>query len=163
MTKKFRIPKTVASAKIVCKKLCDEHHIGIYFDDKFGNFGNTWNQCIHGKSIECSRFNEWNSDLLVFSVMHELGHRHYDGVGEFFRMNGFVREFMCWKYAIKLYMETFGVNISIKQARYMMDCLDSYIPDYNQKKANDYNCMGADYIDQIESPFWCPISKKVRR
>ena len=160
---KFRIPKTIASAKIVCKKLCDEHHIGISFDDKFGNFGNTWNQCIHGKSIECSRFNEWNSDLLVFSVMHELGHRHYDRVGKFFRMNGFVREFMCWRYAIKLYMETFGVNISIKQARYMMDCLDSYIPDYNQKRANDYNCMGADYIDQIESTFWCPISKKVRR
>ena len=30
---------------------------------------------------------------------------------------------------------------SIKQARYMMNCLDSYIPDYNKKGANDYNCM----------------------
>ena len=138
---KFRIPKTIASAKIVCKKLCDEHHIGISFDDKFGNFGNTWNQCIYGKSIECSRFNEWNGDLLVFSVMHELGHLHYDGIEKFGRMNGFVREFMCWKYAIKLYMETFGVNISVKQARYMMDCLNSYIPDYNKKGTNDYNCM----------------------
>ena len=23
----------------------------------------------------------------------------------------------------------------------MMDCLDSYIPDYNEKRTNDYNCM----------------------
>ena len=160
---KLRIPKTVDSAKVVCEKLCDEHHVGISFDDKFGNFENTWNQCIYGKSIECSRFNEWNGDLLVFSVMHELGHLHYDGIEKFGRMNGFVRELMCWKYAIKLYMETFGVNISVKQARYMMDCLNSYIPDYNKKGTNDYNCMGADYINQIESPFWCPISKKVRR
>ena len=52
---------------------------------------------------------------------------------------------------------------SIKQARYMMNCLDSYIPDYNKKGANDYNCMNTDYINQIETPFWCPISKKVRR
>ena len=160
---KLRIPKTVASAKVVCENLCDEHHVGISFDDKFGNFENTWNQCIYGKSIECSRFNEWNGDLLVFSVMHELGHLHYDGIEKFGRMNGFVREFMCWKYAIKLYMETFGVNISVKQARYMMDCLNSYIPDYNKKGANDYNCMGADYINQIEAPFWCPISQIVRR
>ena len=45
----------------------------------------------------------------------------------------------------------------------MMDCLNSYIPDYNKKRANDYNCMSSDYINQIESTFWCPISKKVRR
>ena len=159
----FRIPKTVASAKIVCKKLCDEHGVKIYFDDEFGNFGSSWNQSSFGGSIECSRFNDWNGDLLLFAVMHELGHRHYGGIKKFGRMNGFVREFMCWKYAIKLYMETFGVNISIKQARYMMDCLNSYIPDYNKKRANDYNCMSSDYINQIESTFWCPISKKVRR
>lgn len=160
---KVRIPKTVAAAKIVCKKLCDGHGVKIYFDDKFGNFENTWNQCIYGKSIECSRFNEWNGDLLTFAVMHELGHRYYERDNEFGRMNGFVRELWCWIYAINLHMETFGVNISIKQARYMMDCMNSYIPDYNKTGANCYNCMGKDYINQIESNFWCPISKKVRR
>lgn len=160
---KVRIQKTVAAAKIVCKKLCDGHGVKIYFDDKFGNFENTWNQCIYGKSIDCSRFNEWNGDLLTFAVMHELGHRYYERDNELGRMNGFVRELWCWIYAINLHMETFGVNISIKQARYMMDCLNSYIPDYNKTGANCYNCMGKDYINQIESNFWCPISKKVRR
>ena len=159
----MKLPKTIASAKIICKKLCADRKVRITFDDEFGNFGDTWNQSIHGKSIECSRFNEWNGDLLVFAVMHELGHRHYEKDDEFRRMNGFVRELWCWIYAIQLHVETFGVNISIKQARYMMDCLDNYIPDYNKKRANYYNYMGADYINQIESPFWCPISKKVRR
>lgn len=161
---KVRIPKTSSSAKAFCKKLCADHKVRITFDDEFGNFGDTWNQSsTDGSLIECSMFNDWNGDLLMFAVMHELGHRHYSGIKKFGRMNGFVREFMCWKYAIELYMKTFRVNISIKQARYMMDCLDSYIPDYNKKRANDYNCMGSDYINQIESPFWCPISKKVRR
>ena len=160
---KFRVPKTVASAKNICKKLCDEHHVGISFDDKFGNFGDRWNQSSYCSYIDCARFNDWNGDLLVFAVMHELGHRHYERDGEFGRMNGFVREVMCWDYAIKLHVETFGVNIGVKQARYMMDCLNSYIPDYNKTGANFYNCMGADYINQIESPFWCPISEKVRR
>ena len=61
---KFRIPKTVFDAKVICKNLCDEHGVKIYFD---------------------------------------------------------------------------------------------------KKRANDYNCMGSDYISQIETPFWCPISQKVRR
>ncbi len=161
---KVRIPQTVAAAKIVCKNLCDEHGVKIYFDDEFGNFGATWNQSSTGGSIiDCSRFNDWNGDLLTFAVMHELGHRHYEMDNDFGRMNGFVRELMCWNYAIQLHMETFGVNISIKQARYMMDCLNSYIPDYNKTGANFYNCMNKDYINQIESNFWCPISKKVRR
>ena len=139
---KLRIPKTVAYAKAFCKKLCVDRKVQITFNDALGNFGGTWNQSATGYSIiKCSKFNDWNGDLLVFAVMHELGHRHYDGVEEFGQKNGFVREFICWKYAIELYMETFGVNISIKQARYMMDCLDSYIPDYNEKRTNDYNCM----------------------
>lgn len=160
---KVRVPKTVFDAKVICKRLCDEHGVKIYFDDEFGNFGNTWNQCIYGKSIECSRFNEWNGDLLVFAVMHELGHKHYARDDEFGRMNEFVRELMCWNYATQLHVETFGMNIGIKQARYMMDCLNSYIPDYNKTGANCYNCMGEDYINQIETTFWCPISQIVRR
>lgn len=160
----MKLPKTIASAKVICKKLCADRKVQITFDDEFGNFGNRWNQSSTGGSlIECSKFNDWNGDLLVFAVMHELGHRHHEKDDEFGRMNGFVRELWCWIYAIQLHVETFGVNISIKQARYMMDCLDSYIPDYNKKGANDYNCMDADYINQIESPFWCPISQKVRK
>ena len=160
---RIMVPKTVEAAKVVCKKICADRKVSITFDDKFVNFGNTLNQCIYGKYIECSRFNEWNGDLLVFAVMHELGHKHYERDDEFRRMNGFVREVMCWDYAIKLHVETFGVNISIKQARYMMDCLNSYIPDYNKTGVNFYNCMDEDYINQIESQFWCPISEKVRR
>ena len=160
---KFRVPKTVAFAKSICKRLCDDRKVRITFDDEFGNFGDRWNQSVFGKSIECSRFNDWNGDLLVFAVMHELGHKHYERDEEFGRMNIFVREVMCWNYAIKLHVETFGANISIKQARYMMDCLNSYIPDYNKTGVNFYNCMDEDYINQIESPFWCPISEKVMR
>ena len=157
------VPKTVEAAKVVCKNICADRKVSITFDDEFGNFGDRWNQSVFGNSIECSRFNDWNGDLLVFAVMHELGHKHYYGDEEFLRMNGFVREVMCWDYAIKLHVETFGVNIGVKQARYMMDCLKSYIPDYNKTGSNCYNCMDEDYINQIESPFWCPISEKVRR
>ena len=156
-------PKTVEAAKVVCKNICADRKVSITFDDEFGNFRDRWNQSVFGNSIECSRFNDWNGDLLVFAVMHELGHKHYEMDEEFSRMNGFVREVMCWNYAIKLYVETFGVNIGVKHARYMMDCLNSYIPDYNKTEANGYNCMGTDYINQVESPFWCPISEKVRR
>ena len=163
MNGRMRPPNDLVSAKTICKKLCADRKVSITFDDEFGNFGDRWNQSSYGDSIECARFNDWNGDLLVFAVMHELGHRHYERDEEFGRMNGFVREVMCWNYAIQLHVETFGVNIGIKHARYMMDCLNSYIPDYNKTEANGYNSMGADYIIQVESPFWCPISHKVRR
>ena len=147
------------SAKNILTELCKKHCLGIHFDDEFGNFGSRWNNCVLGDSyVECSKFDSWNADLLVFAVLHEIGH-HEESANQT-DMNIFCREYTCWMYAINKHIELFGQNISIKQAKFMMDNLNSYVPDYNQKRDNGYiKCE--DYIIERESTFYCPLKKEV--
>lgn len=160
------------SAKELCKRLCKEHKLKISFDDKWKNFGkSTYNECaLCNDYVECSRFNDWNYDLLVFAVMHEIGHFIWNSnaigrkeqnleIYPFYTemKNGFAREFEAWNYAIEIFNSTFKRNISIKQARFMMDCLSSYLPNYNKYTITKQG------ISETETHFWCPMKKKVLR
>lgn len=169
---KSAFPKDMDSAKELCKGLCKEHKLKISFDDKWNNFGrDTYNECaLCDDCVQCSRFKDWNYDLLVFCVMHEIGHFIWDSnargrkeqkleIFPFYteKKNRFAREFEAWNYAIELFNSTFKRNISIKQARFMMDCLNSYIPNYNDYKHTK------DGICEMESSFWCPMRKRIIR
>lgn len=167
---KTAYPKDMKEAKEICRKLCKEHKLKISFDDKWKNFTHReYNSAALGDNyVQCSKFRDWNYDLLIFAVMHEIGHSVWinNEIGrkkqklEIFPFytemkNGFAREFEAWNYAIELFNSTFRRNISIKQARYMMDCLNSYIPDYNDFTETKIG------ISENESSFWCPMKKRV--
>ena len=155
-TTEFKVPKDMKQAKDVCQKICDAYRIGITFDDKYGNFGSDWNQCACHSAIECSKFNDWNYDLLPFAVLHELGHMKDTSTDA--NANTFVKEFAAWKWAIDRYILIFKQNIGIKQARYMMKCLSSYLPDYN---TFSYDTSDKYWFEEKEGRFWCPIKKHV--
>lgn len=150
--------------------ICKQREIDITFNDKYKNFSGILNQCCcAGNDIECSKFSDHNHDLLVFAVLHELGHidsdKHYTLQKEFVKppydaaddwnMHTFGREFKAWDYAITEFNRLFNRNISIKMARYMTDCLNSYIPDYNSYRSSKWGKQ------EVESNFWCPIKKRV--
>ena len=159
MATEFSFPDSMESAKNLLTDLCKKHGLGIHFDDEFGNFGSKWNSCaLASDYVECSRFNSWNYDLLVFAVLHEIGH-HEESANQT-DMNIFCREYACWMYAIDRYIGLFGQNISVKQAKFMLDNLNSYVPNYNQNRNNDYN-TSEDSIIERESTFYCPLKKEV--
>ena len=160
--------KKMTEVKKICKSVCKKYSVKVYFDDKFKNYGPDRNCAVTGCDyVECAKFDYWNYDLLAISVFHEIGHieqaRRYkewrDGNVPFEyrdRPNGWVSEYRAWDFAIKLYMDVFKKNISIKISNFILGCLKSYLPDYNPS---------ARYPDQTEkeSPFWCPIKKRVIR
>ena len=166
---KIAYPKDMKEAKEICKKLCKQHKMKISFDDKWNNFSREYNSAaLCDNYIQCSKFNDWNYDLLVFAVMHEIGHfvwisnevgrkkKNLEIFPSYSEMkNGFSREFEAWNYAIELFNSTFKRNISVKQARFMMGCLNSYIPDYNDFTKTKIG------ISENESSFWCPMKKRV--
>ena len=167
----FKVPKDINEAKETCKKICDAYRINISFDDKYGNFGPDRNMCACHTSIECAKFNEWNYDLLVIAVLHELGHIKGETprsdakklhLPEEFRdsynKNTFTREYDAWKWAIDKYLDLFRQNIGIKQGRYIVNCLKTYLPNYN---TYDYDVCDKKWFEEKNGRFWCPIKKKV--
>ena len=157
------IPKSLNGAKLFCKRLCKKFNISqIEFDAKWHNFEGQYNQAASARdSIECSRYSPWNYDLLIFAVMHEIGHienskiRTEDRPTNYANKHIWTREFECWHFAINLWMKTFNQNISVKLARYAMMNLTSYIPDYN---SCEYEML--DNIEEQATNFWCPITEK---
>lgn len=167
----FKVPKDMDEAKDFCQQICDMYGIKITFDDKYGNFGPDWNQCASHSFIECSKFNKWNYDLLVIAVLHELGHMKGEmsraeaeaqNIPEEYRdsynKNTFSREYDAWKWAIDRYLDLFGQNIGIKQGRYIVNCLNTYLPDYN---TFNYKVGDKDWFEEKHGRFWCPIKEKV--
>lgn len=166
----LKLPKNMDESKAICKMLCKHFKIPhITFDDKYKNFGPRYNQCACCKDdIDCGYFNTWNYDLLVFAVLHEIGHfmdaEYQRQIPESMEeptdpnnRNGFVNEFSAWQFAIDNYNRTFKQNISIKQGRYMINCLSSYLPNYNTYDRSN------DGVSESETSFWCPMRKKIVR
>lgn len=157
VSKSIKPPKSMDAAKKFCKNLCKKYGYKIDFDDKWKNFYPDWEKCAcAGDSIDCARFCNWNYDLLVFAVMHEIGHLQCKSEWAR-RRTRFAAEFDAWHFAIDLYADTFNQNISIKMARFMMNNLNSYIPDYNTFH------LTKDGIHESESTFWCPLKSRVIR
>lgn len=170
--KYIRFPKNMTEAKELCISICEENDVKITFDDKWKNYGSQLNSSSTGgdNKIDCSIFSDFNHDLLVFAVLHELGHIHADRYIKVRKNNNvkteewdtenrtiFSREFEAWDFAIKEHNRIFGQNISIKMARFMMDCLGSYIPDYNGYMTTK------DGKHEAECSFWCPMKKRIIR
>lgn len=140
----YVIPSDMKEAKDFCHKVCKSFNINISFDDKYGNFGNEMNQCACTCNIECSKFHDKDYDLLVFAVLHELGHMIGERKNTCLDIetspnmkNRFCQEYAAWMWAINNYLIAFKQNISKKQAKYMMKCLNSYF--------------------KVKGTFWCPI------
>ena len=156
MKSTYKIPKNMAEAQDVCKKICAAFCVGITFDDEYKNFGYDRNECVCHTSIECAKFDTWNYDLLPFAVLHELGHMKDTSTNA--NANTFAKELAAWKWAIDRYILIFKQNIGIKQARYMLKCLSSYLPDYN---TFSYDTSDKHWFEEKEGQFWCPIKKRV--
>ena len=151
------LPRSMEAAKNFCSSLCKEYGYTIEFDDAWNNFGRDGEMCAcAGETIVCSRFRKWNYDLLVFAVMHEIGHLQCD-LKWASKRTRFVREYAAWSFAIELYTKTFVQNISIRLARFMMSNLNSYLPDYND------SVLTSDGIKESEHAFWCPLKSRVIR
>lgn len=133
-----KVPSGMEETIEYLTRFCAARDIEISFNDANGNFGEVRNQSACAYGIDCSRFNDDDADLLLFSVFHELGHMR--GIGHVNRMKCiFAVECEAWNWAIERYIMTFGENITEKQAKYMLSCLSTY--------ANGRN-------------FWCPITAK---
>lgn len=156
----YKYPNNINDAKKVCKRICKAYDVDVSFDDAFNNFNNTYDACICTDRIECSKFRDWNCDLLIFSVLHEIGHIEIsrNDSNNDKQKTIFAREFDAWHFASNAFLKLFKRNISIKQAKFMMKCLNSYIPDYNSVEMNMTN---KDVITEVESTFWCPLRRKV--
>lgn len=156
MNTTYKIPKNMPEAQEVCKKICAAFCVSITFDDKYKNFGNNYNECVCHTAVECAKFDVWNYDLLPFAVLHELGHMKDASID--CKTNAFTKELAAWKWAVDYYRTIFKQNIGIKQARYMMQCLNSYLPDYN---TFSYDKSNKHWFKEKEGRFWCPIKKHV--
>lgn len=153
-----KFPKNMNEAKAICRKICKQYKAKISFDDKWNNFGSIYNQSCCGESIDCSKYNDWNYDLLVIAVLHELG--HLIGIKKSLhkhKKNRFTHELDAWKWAIDAHIRFFNRNISIRQGEYLTRCLSSYLPDYTNPTINWENkgCR-----DEREGNFWCPINRQ---
>lgn len=154
---KTKYPKSMEEVKTFCKELCKQHKIKIYFDDKFKNFCHDYHRCVcTNEHIECSKFYDYNYDILLIAVLHELGHI-LGSTEKTNKKNVFSREYEAWNWAIEKHIELFNRNISVKQARYIMYCLNSYLPDYNSWELDMTN---KDVLTERETYFWCPLTKK---
>ena len=124
MKKKYpAIPKSLNGAKLFCKRLCKKFNISqIEFDDKWHNFEGQYNQAASaGDSIQCSKYSPWNYDLLIFAVMHEIGHIEFGRLqckqmnepnyeikncpSDYANKHIWTCEFECWHFAINLWMK----------------------------------------------------------
>ena len=101
----YKIPKNMAEAQDVCKRICAAFCVGITFDDEYKNFGYDYNKCVCHTSIECAKFDTWNYDLLPFAVLHELGHMKDTSTNA--NTNTFAKELAAWKWAIDRYILIF--------------------------------------------------------
>ena len=127
---KYKFPKTIEQAKLVIIELSKELGLKPYFDNKFKNYHqNEFNRaCTGGDSVDFSKFNDWNADVMVLAYLHECGHKYTyeDSVKTVWCM-----EYDAWQYAFKKQYELFNKKPTLKQCRYAMACLDSYFPHYD--------------------------------
>lgn len=155
-SKTYKYPKDLDSAKTVLKAICDEQKIKIYFDDKFKNFWPDWNMsACCGDYIENAKFQEWNWDLLIAAVMHELGHMSVGKDPDRGNQCHWAHEFAAWERGMELHRKYFRRNFSLKQSRYAIECLNSYLPDYNSSTKSDAGRK------ETANNFWCPMKKRI--
>lgn len=156
-------------AKAECVRLARLYGLDVTFDDEYENFGCDNHRAVLGGSmIEYSKFYDRHYDLLVLCVLHELG--HYISAAEVNtnkiansakprdEKHVWAVEYEAWKIAINLFIDEYGKNISVKMARFIMDCLNSYLPNFDTWKIDATN---KDTVYERESTFWCPLQKKI--
>ena len=62
-------------AKSICTSICTDFGVEVFFDNKWKNYlPGEYNKSACSDSIDCAFYQDWNYDLLVFAVLHELGH-----------------------------------------------------------------------------------------
>ena len=150
-------------AKSICTSICKDFGVEVFFDNKWKNYlPGEYNKSACSDSIDCAFYQDWNYDLLVFAVLHELGHivgwKNEDELTN--KKNKFSHELFAWHWAIGQHIKIFGRNSSIRQGRYMMEQLGTYLPNYNDSTVDWTN---EDVISERENGFWCPIVEKTLR
>lgn len=155
----YFFPKNMTESKLTCLSICKQFGVDISFDNKWKNYlPGEYNRAASGQDIDCAFYQDWNYDLLVFAVLHELGHivgYKEDELND--KKNKFSHELLAWHWAINQHIKLFGRNISIRQGRYMMEQMGTYLPNYNDSTTD---WTDKDVISEREGSFWCPIEGK---
>ena len=156
----FVFPKNMKEAKRTMRKICKLYGVRITYDNKYKNFlPGEWNQAASHNFVECAFYQEWNYDLLVFDVLHELGHLVGWKEEKYIKKKGkFCIEFAAWRWAIDAQIKYFGRNPSIRQAANMLNNMKTYTPAYENPRVDWAN---PDVVQEREGRFWCPIQERV--